>query len=224
MHIPLTRYGLPQVIVYPLLVLVLMLVLFAVFRPATWLILPEIVLFLVFVWMLSFFRDPARNIAYDENILFSPADGTITDIGDVDCVEQGGKALRIGMFLSVFNVHVNRVPCSVQIEKITYRKGKFKNAMSGESSKINESNDITMIRVDEPKDRLFMRQISGAVARHIVCEAREGGKYRQGEKFGMIKFGSRAELYLPQGNHYEIAVKIGDPVRAGLTPLVRYKK
>ena len=223
MRIPLTRYGLPQVVIYPLLTLVIMITLFFVVGPSLWLIALEVLLFFVFLWMLSFFRDPSRKITCDEKILFSPADGTITDIdvvGDSDLCE---KALRIGMFLSVFNVHVNRTPCSVRVEKVAYKKGKFKNAMSPESSKVNESNAVIMRRSAEPKDRILLRQISGAVARHIVCEAVEGGEYRQGEKFGMIKFGSRAELYIPEGNHYEVAVKIGDAVRAGLTPLVRYK-
>ena len=223
MRISLTKYGLPQVVIYPLLVLVLMIILFAAFRQAPWLIAAEIVLFLVFLWMLSFFRDPQRNIVYDEKVLLSPADGTITDIDEVDCVEKGGKTLRIGMFLSIFNVHVNRVPCSVRIEKVTYKKGKFRNAMSGESSKVNESNDILMVRIADPKERLLLRQISGAVARHIVCKAGEGSEYRQGEKFGMIKFGSRAELYLPEGKYYDVLIKVGDSVRAGLTPLVRYR-
>jgi phosphatidylserine decarboxylase len=223
MRLPLTKYGLPQVLIYPLLVLVLMLVLFIAFGPAPWLIPVEIILFLVFIWIFSFFRDPERKIVCDEKVLYSPADATITDIDVMDDNALGIKALRIGMFLSVFNVHVNRVPCSVRIEKVTYKKGKFKNAMSPDAYKINESNDTLMLRLAEPKEMLLVRQITGAVARHIVCEAREGSEYQQGEKFGMMKFGSRAELYLPEGNHYEVAVKIGDPVRAGLTPLVRYK-
>jgi len=224
MRIPLTRYGLPQVVVYPLLLLAAMVVLFVVFAPALWLIPVQIILFLVFIWMLSFFRDPARKIAYDEKILFSPADATITDIGIVEDSDLNTKALRIGMFLSVFNVHVNRFPCSARVEKVTYREGKFKNAMSPESSKINESNDTLIVRLEEPKEKLIVRQITGAVARRIVCEAKVGNEYRQGEQFGMMKFGSRAELYIPEGNHYEVVVKIGDPVRAGLTPLVRYKQ
>ena len=222
MRIPLTRYGLPQVAVYPLLLLAAMVVLFVVFHPAIWLIPIQIFLFFIFVWMLSFFRDPTRKIAYDEKVLYSPADATITDIDLVEDTELGTKALRIGMFLSVFNVHVNRVPCSARIEKVTYKKGQFINAMSTESSKVNESNDTLMTRLAEPKERLLVRQITGAIARHIVCEAKEGSEYRQGDKFGMMKFGSRAELYLPEGKNYEVKVKIGDPVRAGLTPLVRY--
>jgi len=184
----------------------------------------EVVLFLVFLWMLSFFRDPARTINVDETVLLSPADGTITDIAVVDDSVLGKGALRIGMFLSIFNVHVNRVPCSVRIEKITYKKGQFKNAFAADAGKINESNDILMVRLAEPKDRLLVRQISGAIARHIVCEAVEGAEYKQGEQFGMIKFGSRTELYLAAGSNYEAVIKIGDKARAGLTPLVKYKR
>jgi len=228
MRIPLTKYGLPQVAVFPILVFVVMVVLFVFFAPALWLIPAQIVLFAVLIWMFSFFRDPLRKITYDENILYSPADGTITDIDEVEGTEIGTKALRIGMFLSVFNVHVNRVPCSVRVEKITYKKGKFINAMSKESSYKNESNDMLLTRTVKPFDKLLVRQITGAVARHIVCAAKEGSEYRQGAQFGMIKFGSRAELYLPAAGEgtdkrkFEVAVKIGDAVRGGLTPLVRY--
>ena len=200
-----------------------MIVLFLIFRTRCWIIPVEIVLMLVFIWMLSFFRDPLRTIVPDESIIYSPADGTITDIVEVDETLET-KALRIGMFLSVFNVHINRAPCSVQIDKVTYKKGKFINAMSPESGRINESNDVLMTRLSEPKDKLLVRQVSGAIARHIVCEARENQKYSQGQPFGMIKFGSRTELYLPAGNHFEVKVKIGDKVNAGITPLVRYKK
>ena len=231
MRIPLTRYGLPQVLIFPLLVFVLMIVILFVIKPRFVLIPVEIILFLVLCWMLSFFRDPLRNISFDEKLLLSPADGTITDISFVDDALPGTdgnpvKALRIGMFLSIFNVHINRVPCDVQIEKVTYKKGKFINAMSLESGRINESNDVMMVRLNDPKERLLVRQISGAIARHIVCEARETAEYRQGEPFGMIKFGSRTELYLPASDNerFDVTVKIGDKVQAGLTPLVRYKK
>jgi len=222
MRIPLTRYGLPQVVIFPIIIIVLMLLLFLVFRPAIWLIPVQIFLFLILVWVFSFFRDPVRKIPYDEKILLSPADATITDIDVVEDSLLGEKALRIGMFLSVFNVHVNRFPCSARVEKVVYKKGKFINAMSPDAYKLNEANDALIVRLHDPKEKLLVRQITGAVARRIVCEVKEGSEYRQGEQFGMMKFGSRAELYLPEGNHYEVAVKIGDPVRAGLTPLVRY--
>jgi phosphatidylserine decarboxylase len=224
MHSPLTRYGLPQVAVFPLVVFLAMAACLLFIKDARILIPAEIALFLVFLWMLSFFRDPARTINTDETVLLSPADGAITDIAVVDDSVLGKGALRIGMFLSIFNVHINRVPCSVRIEKVSYKKGQFKNAFSADAGKINESNDILMVRLAEPKDRLLLRQISGAIARHIVCGAAEGAEYKQGEQFGMIKFGSRTELYLTAGSDYEAVVKIGDKVRAGLTPLVSYKR
>jgi phosphatidylserine decarboxylase len=225
MRVPFTRFGLPQLIVYPLVTLILMALLFFFFFPALWLFPAEVVLSGVFLWMLSFFRDPARKITCDETVLLSPADGTVTDISPSDDCALGVKALRIGIFLSVFNVHINRAPCSVRVEKTSYKKGAFKSALSPESGKINESNDILMVRLSQPKEKLLVRQISGAIARRIVCEAKEAGEYRQGEAFGMIKFGSRTELYLPafEEGRFEVAVKPGDRVAAGITPLVRYK-
>jgi len=225
MRVPFTKYGFPQLILYPLVTLILMALLFSLFKPALWLFPVETVLFLVFLWMLSFFRDPPRRITRDETVLLSPADGIITDISPSDDSVLGGKAMRIGIFLSVFNVHINRAPCSVRVERICYKKGRFRNAFSPESGKVNESNDILMVRLSEPKETLLVRQISGAIARHIVCEAKEADEYSQGEAFGMIKFGSRTELYLPihEQDHFEVSVKVGDKAAAGLTPLVRYR-
>ncbi|MCL2130128.1 MAG: phosphatidylserine decarboxylase [Treponema sp.] len=227
MRLPVTRYGLPQVVIYPLLVLVFIVLLLVFIKPLKILIPLELILAVIFIWMLSFFRDPVRNIIMDESILYCPADGTITDISEVEGIAIGKdgvpvKAIRIGMFLSIYNVHVNRFPCSVMVENLSYKKGQFKNAGSSDAGRVNESNDIYMTRLAEPLDRLLVRQISGAVARHIVCEAIVGSKYSQGEKFGMIKFGSRTEIYVPLGANFEVAVKTGDKVKAGLTPLLRY--
>jgi len=229
MRIPLTKYGLPQLVAYPLLVCALMVILFFLLRNSRALVPSELLLFLVFLWMLSFFRDPARDVKPDEALLLSPADGTVTDITPLDGNSEaekilGVKALRIGIFLSVFNVHINRAPCSVRVESVVYKKGRFKNAMSPEAGEKNESNAILMLRLNEPKDKLLVRQISGAIARRIVCEAAGNDEYTQGQQFGMIKFGSRTELYLPLEGNYEVKVKTGDKVRAGLTPLVRYNK
>ncbi|MDR0389689.1 MAG: phosphatidylserine decarboxylase [Spirochaetaceae bacterium] len=224
LRIPLTRYGLPQVLVFPALAALCMVVLARIFYPAFWLIPLEAVFLLVLLWMLSFFRNPARKIIQDESILLSPADGRITDISVVDTGALG-QALRIGIFLSIFNVHLNRAPCSARIEKITYTRGKFKDARSPESTRVNESNTILMTRLAEPCSCLLVRQISGAIARHIVCRTKETDELRQGELFGMIKFGSRTELYIPasEPDKYEVAVGVGDSVRAGLTPLIRYR-
>ncbi|MDR0494160.1 MAG: phosphatidylserine decarboxylase [Treponema sp.] len=225
MYLPITKYGLPQVLAYPAVVLALMAAVFVFLRGC---VIPfavtEAILFLILVWMLMFFRDPRRDIPLDERVLLSPADGTITDIGETENPELGGKALRIGMFLSIFNVHLNRTPCAVRIESVTYKKGRFINAMSAESGRINESNEVLMTRLAEPQDRLLLRQVSGAIARHIVCRAEPGQEFTQGYAFGMIKFGSRTELYIPlQEGKYDIAVKIGDKVNAGLSPLIVYK-
>jgi len=225
MRIPITKYGLPQVAVYPALILALMAGL-GIFLPrCVWLIAAEVFLLAVFIWALSFFRDPRRNIPLDERVLLSPADGTITGICETEIPDLGGKALCIGMFLSVFNVHLNRTPCAVRIESIRYKKGQFKNAMSAESGKINESNEVLMTRLAEPADRLLVRQVSGAIARRIVCAAKPGQEYPQGAVFGMIKFGSRTELYLPlREGAYDIMIKTGDKVKAGLSPLLVYKQ
>jgi len=263
MRIPLTKYGLPQVALYPLFVFAAILIypLIAVrFFPdwarfTPWALLTfwavESILVALLILLLSFFRDPYRAVPTEKNLLLAPADGRVTDIETVEDPPAflrnqeggGGAALRIGIFLSIFNAHINRAPCNVRVEKITYRKGKYKNAMNPQSGRVNESNDLCLIRTDSPRDRLIVRQISGAIARRIVCDKVEGQELTGGEKFGMIKFGSRTELYVPahlrrdsgprhqaasdetRETRYEIKclVQIGDKVKAGLTPLVKYE-
>jgi phosphatidylserine decarboxylase len=226
MRIPLTKYGLPQVVVYPAVVLAAM----VVFPPVAGAFLPqwavvaiEAVLAAILIAALMFFRDPERKCPPETNLLLAPADGHITEI---EAVEEtnfiGGPALRIGIFLSIFDTHINRAPCNVRIEKVIYKKGKYFNAMNPESGRLNESNELDLIRTDNPKDKLIVRQISGAIARRIVCAAAAGRELAGGERFGMIKFGSRTELYLPVRENVKCLVKTGDKVKAGLTPLVKY--
>jgi phosphatidylserine decarboxylase len=223
MRIPLTKYGLPQVVVYPgLCVLAMIIVAFAAVNIVLLWVL-EVFLAVVLIWLLSFFRDPNRRIPSGDNLILSPADGTVSDIEEVD--ESGfigGRTVRIGIFLSIFSVHINRIPCGVRIEKITYRKGCFKNALNPDCGKVNESNDIAMTRLAEPADRLLVRQISGAIARRVVCDAEQGQEFAGGAVFGMIKFGSRTELYLPADCGAKVIVKKGDKVKAGLTILAKY--
>ena len=226
MRIPLTKYGWPQVVVFPLLVLLLMAITFLGF----WFINPRLVVIIesfllaVLIWVLGFFRDPYRPAGADKNILLSPADGRITDIETVDENSFiGAEALRIGIFLSIFDPHINRAPCSVRVEKITYKKGRHKNAMNPQSGRVNESNDLGLVRTDSPNDRLIVRQISGAIARRIICNTSQGQELTGGEKFGMIKFGSRTELYVPARENVKCLVQIGDKVKAGLTPIVKYE-
>jgi phosphatidylserine decarboxylase len=225
MRIPITKYGLPQVVIYPgLCVLAMVIVAFAVVN-IVFLWMVEVFLVVVLIWLLSFFRDPNRQIPSGDNLILSPADGTITDIEEVDKTDFiEGPAVRIGIFLSIFSVHINRTPCAVRIEKITYRKGKFKNALNPASGKANESNDIAMTRLAEPSHRLLVRQISGAIARRIVCDVQAGQEFAGGAVFGMIKFGSRTELYLSAESSAKIIVKKGDKVKAGITVLAKYDR
>jgi len=185
----------------------------------------EAVLGAVLIWSLSFFRDPERLCPPDRNLLLAPADGTVTNIDEVEEDNFiGGKAVRIGIFLSIFSTHINRAPCNVKVAKITYKKGKYKNAMNPQSGRVNESNDLALVRTDAPRDKLIVRQVSGSIARRIVCATGAGRKLAAGEKFGMIKFGSRTELYLPVRKEVRCLVEIGDKVKAGLTALVRYEQ
>ena len=220
--------GWPQVVVFPGVICLAMAILAFVSGAAMplWALLAvEGLLGLVLIWAISFFRDPARSCPKDESLLLAPADGRITD---VEVVQEDsflrGKALRIGIFLSVFDVHINRVPCSVKLEKTRYRKGQYKNALNPESSRVNERNDLHLVRTHSPEDRLIVRQISGAIARRIVCKARPGQEFAAGERVGMIKFGSRTELFVPLQDRLDCLVKIGDKVKAGLTPLARYAR
>lgn len=223
MRIPITKYGLPQVAIFPgLCILVMVIAIFAIPAGLS-LYIFEAVFTAILIWLLSFFRDPKRDIPTGDNLILSPADGTISDIEGVDEPNFiGGRAVRIGIFLSIFNVHINRTPCAVKIEKITYRKGKFTNAMNPISGKVNESNDIAMTRLKKPNDKILVRQISGAIARRIVCDAQQGREFAGGAVFGMLKFGSRTELYLPAGSSAKIIVRKGDRVKAGLTILAKY--
>lgn len=227
MKLSLTKYGWPEVVIYPVIVLVLMIIfpVAGLSRLNTWAIIStEAILAIVLIWILSFFRDPYRVCPKETNLLLSPADGKVTDI---ELVEEndfiGGRAIKIGIFLSIFNVHINRSPCNAKVEKISYKKGLYRNALSPESGQVNESNDLYIIRTDSPPDRLIVRQISGAIARRIVCAAKKGQELTGGEKFGMIKFGSRTELYVPARENTKCLVRTGDKVKAGLTALVRYE-
>jgi phosphatidylserine decarboxylase len=228
MRIPLTKYGMPQVAIFPAIVVGIMVVALLLglrFKTgAVTIIIIELLLVVVLGWVLAFFRDPLRVIPAGKDILLSPADGVVSDIEVIeDCPWIEGKVLRIGIFLNIFNVHINRVPCRVKIDGIEYKEGKFKNACDPESARVNEANAVLMTRLDEPTDKLVVRQISGAIARRIVCATKAGDEFKAGDQFGMIKFGSRTELYLPHSDSVKVEVAIGDKVRAGLDVFVRYE-
>ncbi len=167
---------------------------------------------------LFFFRDPPRRIPGGPNEVVCPADGTVVSIEDLDeTPHYEGPCTRVSIFLSMLDVHVNRSPVEGAICKIRYQPGEFKNAMKAETSECNESNALWL---DTPHGPMTVRQIAGAIARRIVCVREVGDILAKGEKFGMIKFGSRTELYLPR--EAEIHVEMKQKVRAGATVVARF--
>ena len=225
MRIPLTRYGLPQVWAYPAGLLILMGVLAGgLIAIKAWVTLgvSEVVLVLVLGWALSFFRDPVRVCPGDAGILWAPADGKVSDVEFVDQLEGWDEpVLRIGIFLSIFNVHINRAPARVRLDKVEYKPGRYINAMNPNCGKVNEANALWFTHLDEPTCPMQVRQISGAIARRIVCEAKPQDNLAAGQTFGMIKFGSRTELIVPQRVGFKSLVAVGDKVKAGVTPMLR---
>lgn len=169
------------------------------------------------VFALAFFRDPPRKISPDPNDVASPADGTVVAIEELEeSPHYDGPCRRISIFLSVFNVHVNRVPAAGEVETVAYKRGLYKNAMNPESSKVNESNAVRFRTAHGP---MTVRQISGAIARRIICLSEAGDEYEKGAKFGMIKFGSRTELYLPM--NMVVCVKMKEKVKGGASIVAR---
>ena len=187
------------------------LVLFWLWEPLGWIGLG------LTVWCYYFFRDPVRSVPLDEGLIVSPADGVISLIERaVPPVElgMGPEALtRVSVFMNVFNCHVNRMPVAGQIDAIAYRPGKFLNASLDKASADNERNSLAIRMADGRK--VAVVQIAGLVARRIVCFARVGQTLRMGDRFGLIRFGSRLDVYLPEG--VELQVALGQTMVAGET-------
>ena len=175
------------------------------------------------LWLISFFRNPPRTIPTEPGAIVSPADGTVTDITPLSHYDHiGGPAVRVGIFLSIFNVHINRAPVAARVVDLHYKPGEFLNAMNPASSERNESMWIGFEELDGPHRRFAVRQISGLLARRIVCPLQPGQTVTRGEIFGMIKLGSRTELILP-AEAADVLVKPGDPIRAGSHIVARWK-
>lgn len=168
------------------------------------------------VFIICFFRNPQRKFQDEKNLVISPADGKVIKIEDVELEGQmSGRFKKISIFMNVFNVHVNRAPYNGTIEKIIYHKGKFLSANLDKASAENERNEI-MIRTPDGKV-VWVVQIAGLIARRIVCWTASGATVAKGERIGMIRFGSRVEVFLPADS--SIVVKLDDQVRAGKTHL-----
>ncbi len=165
----------------------------------------------VALFMMFFFRDPARTVPEDERIIVSAADGVVTR------VEENADSKVVSVFLSPLDVHINRSPISGKISQIIYTKGHKKPATSNKASLVNERNSIV---IDGDGITLTCTQIAGILARRIVCWPHEGDILSRGQKYGLIKFSSRTDLLMPA--NVELAVKVGDRVRGGETIIARY--
>lgn len=171
-----------------------------------------------------FFRNPRRDIPKMAGVVVAPADGKVVTIEEVPNDEFcGGPAIRIGIFLSIFNVHINRSPMPARVIGLQYRPGKMLNALRPESARENEQLAVRIEADQPPHRRMTVRQITGQFARRIVCWLKPGDVLAAGEQFGMIKLGSRTELVLPCETGLEITVKKGDKVLAGSTIVARYR-
>ena len=172
------------------------------------------------IWVYYFFRDPDRTSINDDKYLVSPADGEIIKVEEVDGPKELGledrKFKKISIFMNVFDCHVNRTPCSGKIDEILYKPGKFLNASLDKASEDNERNYYKIKNTDG--EDIIVVQIAGLIARRIVCESSKDQELKQGERIGMIRFGSRADVYY---ENYEPLVKIGQTAVAGETLLAK---
>lgn len=167
-------------------------------------------------FVMYFFRNPERTIPRDEGAVVSPADGRIVQKKHVTEDKYiGGEAIKVSVFMNVFNVHMNRSPYKGKVKRVDYYPGRFINASFDKASELNERNAVLM-ETEDGRNLLFV-QIAGLVARRIVCYVGEGDALEKGERFGLIRFGSRVDVYLPPDA--DIDVKIGDRVVAGETIL-----
>lgn len=171
---------------------------------------------------LNFFRDPERALTGDEFTVVSPADGTVTDVGEKDLTEYlEGKHQGIGIFLSVFDVHVNRAPLDGTLVYSRHQDGEYLDARDPECSILNEAQNLGFKSKWGPK--YYVRQITGLIARRIVLGIKEGDEVKRGERFGMLKFGSRTELYFDNDFEVDWKVKVGDKVKGGGTVIAVVK-
>ena len=184
-----------------------------------WWVWPGIMALLA-VWVVSFFRDPIRPGPKGDRYVVSAAEGHVVHITEVDeSMYVKERAIRISIFLSVFDVHVNRYPVDGAVELVHYNKGKFLHAADEKASLDNEQSSIG---IRGPHGRILVRQIAGLIARRIVTDSRMGDSVKQGERLGLIRFGSRTDVFLPLSARPSIKVKPGDRVRVGGTVLAEY--
>ena len=210
-----TRYGLLEIVLSSILCL-------AVGAVCVWLFPPALpVPALAWVFLLSFFRDPNRSAGASAHELVSPADGTVMDIQQVEPPTfLEGRAIRIGIFMSLLDVHVNRAPMAGTVRYVEHFAGKFRNARAELSTDENEHNLIGLQAA--AGNKILVNQIAGIFARRIVCGVKAGDPVKQGQRLGMVKFGSRVELFVPAGDSPTVKARVGHRVKAGQDVLVSY--
>ncbi|MBW2128157.1 MAG: phosphatidylserine decarboxylase family protein [Deltaproteobacteria bacterium] len=181
------------------------------------LLVPGILAAVLALFTIYFFRDPDRRAEVEEKVILAPADGRVVEIRTLEDGENpfGEPALKVGIFMSIFDVHVNRIPTTGRISKIQYRPGRFLSANLDKASEENENNRITLETPDG--GRLLVVQIAGLIARRIACWVRENDLVKAGMRFGLIRFGSRLDVYLPRESR--VLVQRNQKVKAGLTKL-----
>lgn len=216
MRFPIAKEGLPFLLI-PLLLAVLLLIL-----PQTrfgWLFWLCAV---ITCCIAGFFRDPERVTPQDENAIISPADGKIILIQDVKYPALGEDTYRqVSIFMSVLNVHVNRAPIAGTVEDVLYNPGKFFAAFEHKASLLNEQNSLILSHTRQGNTvRILVKQIAGFIARRIVCYAKPGSHFERGERIGMIRFGSRVDLFLPLET--KLTVKLNDKVKGGQTIIAKF--
>jgi phosphatidylserine decarboxylase len=217
-RLPFVRVGLAELLILGGVNLLVAVLLAVVYWPVCWV---PVLLALFIAW---FFRDPRRTIPAEPGQVVAPADGKVVQVERLEHDPYiGGPAVQIGIFLSVFNVHVNRSPMAARVIGLTYQRGKFLNALRSVSARENEQMIVRLEEEASPHRRLIVRQIAGAIARRIVCWIAPGESLDRGERLGMIKLGSRTELVLPDEPDLTIRVRCGDHVRAGATVMARYQ-
>ena len=192
----------------------------AALRCSAWWWVPTVVLLIVAIWLLVFFRDPERAGPRGDGVVIAPADGRVVSVVEADePAYLKARASRVSIFMSVFDVHVNRYPVSGTVAYRHYNAGKFLHAAAEKASLDNEQSSVGIVG---PHGPILVRQIAGLIARRIITDGRVGDQARQGARLGMIRFGSRVDVYVPVSSQATIRVHVGDRVAAGATVLAEY--
>jgi len=219
----LTQYGRRELAIGSvLLAAAVALLAWAAVAVSTWLALLLVMPVSLWAWLVAFFRDPQRSTPAQPGLFISPADGRVADVtplgpdGPLGC-----EAVQVGIFMNVFNVHVNRSPADGVVDRVEHQAGTFLDARDPSASSRNESATIYLTCEDaEENFPVIVRQVAGLVARRIVTDLSPGQAVGRGERIGMIKFGSRVELIVPRRRAGNVLVRVGQKVTAGLTPLI----